>query len=248
MRSVNHILTALLLLTATQTSAQGWRIYKNNGSIVDYAYEEVDSIVPFMSPSEGAEAIDLGLPSGTKWASYNLGASSPKDYGDYFAWGETETKSDYSWSTYAPGGSAVTSKEACGTSVDLIYQTQGGANTDIARTQYDVVKAQWGSKWKMPTYAQMKELFDNCSWSQTTLNGVWGFKLSGPNGNSIFLPNAGCYNGTGRSNLGTAGYYWTSTLHTDVYTAVYLSFNSSSRSISKGYNRYVGLSIRPVLE
>ena len=106
------------------------------------------------------EAVDIGLVVNgktIKWASFNLGASKEYEYGDYYAWGETVTKSVYDWSTYAPGGSTLSSENACGTSADLIYQQCGGKNADVSGTKYDVAFVKWGSKWKTPTNAQHRD-------------------------------------------------------------------------------------------
>ena len=121
--------------------------------------------------------IDLGLPSGTKWACCNVGASKPEDYGGYYAWGETSTKTFYDWSTYIHcDGSEETCKDI---------------GKDIAGTQYDAVTANWGSLWVMPNSEQMDELILGCFRRWTTENGVIGYRFIGPNGASIFLPAAG---------------------------------------------------------
>ena len=121
--------------------------------------------------------IDLGLPSGTKWACCNVGAEKPEDYGGYFAWGETTEKSSYNWSTYVHcDGSSSTCHDI---------------GKDIAGTQYDAATANWGSPWVMPSLDQMNELKNNCTSEWTTENGVNGRRFTGPNGASIFLPAAG---------------------------------------------------------
>lgn len=246
---MKYYITVFLLLLATQAIAQGWRVYKSDGTVDTYYYEEVDSIVPYGSvPANIGEAIDLGLSSGTKWASCNVGAIKPEDYGDYYAWGETETKSNYSWSTYAPGGSTVTSKETCGTIVDLIYQNCGGSNADIAGTQYDVAHVKWGGRWKMPTQTQQQELVSECTWIWETYNGVNGYKVVGPNGNNIFLPAAGYFNGEINSHGGTNGSYWSSTLYSSsVYYSYFKGFNSTEPYLNSYFRSY-GRNVRPVSE
>lgn len=183
-------------------SVQGIIIYKKGGTKIEYPYSEVDSIVgyPDSSLSSDIIAVDLGLPSGTKWANMNVGASSAEDYGDYYAWGETESKSNYSWSTYM-----VTSSSDTGTSNDPIY-VAGFA--DIAGSQFDVATAKWGGLWKMPTSTQFDELLSNCTWTWTTQNGVNGYKVEGSNGNSIFLPATGSCSGSSLNNVGSFGQYW----------------------------------------
>ena len=141
--------------------------------------------------------IDLGLPSGTKWACCNLGATTPEAYGGYFAWGETEEKMFYSRDNYKYN-----------------HQSLGG---DIAGTNYDVALVAWGRTWQMPSLEQIKELLDNCNYQWTSVNGINGGKfISKNNGASIFLPTAGRYDEDEHDfyGRGSLGYYWTSTQST----------------------------------
>jgi hypothetical protein len=181
------------------------------------------------------EAIDLGLPSGTKWASCNIGANKPEEYGDYFAWGETEKKEIYAWGTYTHcNGSEI----ACH---DL--------GSDISGTEYDVAHVKWGGKWRMPTSDNIQELLDNCKSEWTKLNGVIGRKFTSKiNGNSIFLPAAGyCWNGN-LGHVGKGGYYWSSTQSPyHLYYAYYLYFRSG-RAYWYLDNRYYGRNVRPVMK
>ena len=177
--------------------------------------------------------IDLGLPSGTKWACCNVGAEKPEDYGGYYAWGETEEKDVYHWTTYIHCDG---SKNTCH---DL--------GSDIAGTQYDVAHVKWGGSWVMPTDEQRKELADNCRQEWTTLNDVNGRKFTSKiNGNCIFLPAAGYRYNSGLNNNGGNGYYWTATQYSRyAYQAYSLTFSTSS----SGYNalgRDEGNSVRPV--
>lgn len=120
--------------------------------------------------------IDLGLPSGTKWACCNVGATMPEGYGNYYAWGETQPKSTYNWNTYQYGNSGA----------DVV-----NIGSNIAGTSYDAATANWGSPWRMPTVSQISELINNCSNTWTTQNGVNGRRFTGTNGGTIFLPAAG---------------------------------------------------------
>ena len=177
--------------------------------------------------------IDLGLPSGTKWACCNVGAEKPEDYGGYYAWGETEEKDVYHWTTYIHCDG---SKNTCH---DL--------GSDIAGTQYDVAHVKWGGSWVMPTDEQRKELADNCRQEWTTLNDVNGRKFTSKiNGNCIFLPAAGYRYNSGLNNNGGNGSYWTATQYSRyAYQAYSLTFSTSS----SGYNalgRDEGNSVRPV--
>lgn len=173
--------------------------------------------------------IDLGLPSGTKWACCNVGAEKPEDYGGYFAWGETKEKTSYTEENYLDGK---------GTSYDI--------GKDIAGTQYDAATANWGSQWVMPNKEQMEELKNSCTSEWTTENGVNGRRFTGPNGASVFLPAAGSRWYDDLGGAGSRGYCWSSSLsELRTYDAWYLTFISGS--VYTGYSdRYDGRSVRPV--
>ena len=191
------------------------------------------AVLAIISANVSAQkAVDLGLPSGTLWADRNVGASSPGDYGGYYAWGETSTKSDYSWSTYTH----------CDGSDDICHNI--GSN--IAGTRYDVARQKWGGGWKIPTEAQWEELIYGCTWEWTTQGGHSGRKVTGPNGNSIFLPAAGHRDGTSSINVDSYGHYWSATLYT-LCSAWDLSF-SSCKNIKFYYSRCLGRTVRPVTE
>ena len=175
------------------------------------------------------EAIDLGL--SVKWASHNVGASSPEGYGGYYAWGETEEKSDYDWVTYNYGGINI------------------GSN--ISGTQYDVAHVKWGGSWRMPTRDEINELVNKCTWKWTSLNGVNGQLVTGPNGNSIFLPAAGCrYDAAGGlGSRGSTGGYWSATLsENNGYCACAFDFYYGDYGWCNCYDRFYGCSVRPVTE
>ena len=176
--------------------------------------------------------IDLGLPSGTKWACCNVGASKPEEYGGYFAWGETEDKDYYDWSTYIHCDGRSTACHNIG--------------KDIAGTEYDAPTANWGSPWVMPSLDQMNELNGKCTSEWTTENGVNGRRFTGPNGASIFLPVAGYRSGHGLANADSYGYYWSSTLYESrTNCALGLSFGRGYVRTAS-YSRYYGQSVRPV--
>ncbi len=190
------------------------------------------------------DAVDLGLPSGLKWASFNLGASKPEEYGDYYAWGETETKSDYSWSTYKFGTSnsgpfsKYNTKSSYGT-VD---------NKTVLDPEDDVAHVKLGGNWRMPTDAEWTALRTQCTWTWTTQNGVNGRLVTASNGNSIFLPAAGYRYDPYLSSAGWGGYYWSSSLNTGVpYYAFIVTFSLGGVGRSN-YDRCNGLSVRPVSE
>ncbi len=193
------------------------------------------------------EYVDLGLPSGTKWATCNVGATTPEDYGDYFAWGETSTKNTYSWATYSLcNGSQNTLTKYCNNSS---YGNNGftDALTTLEASD-DAATANWGSAWRMPTKEEFEELNSNCTVTWTTQNGVNGRLFTGPNGNSIFLPAAGYRYGSSLDDAGSGGDYWSSSLYSG-YTgdAWYLDFNSGNCNMYD-LDRYYGLSVRAVCQ
>ena len=176
--------------------------------------------------------IDLGLPSGTKWACCNVGASSPEGYGGYYAWGETVEKSVYNWSTYIH--------------YDGSYGICHDLGSDIAGTQYDVAHVKWGGDWKMPTKEQGDELRKNCTYEWTTVNGVNGGKFTGSNGGSIFLPSAGCMAGV-LNGADSYGNYWCSTQFPPISDGAYsLGFYSGGMGTVDYDFRDSGRSVRPV--
>ena len=186
----------------------------------------------------GHEYVDLGLPSGLKWATCNVGANKPEDYGDYFAWGETETKTEYS------EGNSLTQEH----SISELRRRGIVDGNNRLTSSYDAARAKWGGSWRMPTKEELEELDENCRWEPTTQNGVEGYKGTGPNGNSIFLPAAGYRSGTSLYHDGDCGCYWSSTPYErDDNIAYYLDFYSGRHGMNYG-SRDGGLSVRPVLE
>ena len=192
------------------------------------------------------EAIDLGLPSGIKWASCNVGATAPEEYGGYYAWGETEEKSNYSWSTYKYCNSSDNSMTKYNT--DIFYGTVDNKTT--LEPGDDVAHVKWGGSWRMPTKAEQDDLRNNCTWTWTTLNGVDGYRVTGPNGNSIFLPAADCRVDTEVAGQGYVGVYWSSSLYSGLtsMSAYHLHIFSNSYDWSYSFDRYIGHSVRPVCE
>ena len=154
----------------------------------------------------GAQAVDLGL--SVKWATCNVGASNPEEFGDYFAWGEVKPKSVYDWSTY----------KYCNGSYNTLTKYNSDSrygrvdNKSTLEAQDDAATVNWGGAWRMPTKAEQDELRTKCKWVWTTLNGVNGYKVIGPNGNSIFLPAAGYMNGRDLVNAGSSGLYCSGSL------------------------------------
>ena len=194
----------------------------------------------------GYEYVDLGL--SVKWATCNVGASNPEEYGDYFAWGETEPKDYYFWSMYkwCNGSNNTLTK----------YNTSSSYGSVDNKTQLelsdDAARANWGGSWRMPTDAELTELREQCTWTWTTQNGVNGYKVaskkSGYTNKFIFLPAAGCRFDSSLDYAGSRGYYWSSSLYTDYpYYAYGLYFHSDS-VYRYDNSRYYGRSVRPVCQ
>ncbi len=188
--------------------------------------------------------VDLGLPSGLLWATCNVGAASPEDYGDYFAWGETQPKDTYNWSTYqyCMGDNDMLTKYCNNSS----YGYNGFTDDLITLLpEDDAATANWGADWRMPTKEEWQELYQNTTCTLTTQNGVNGLLFTAANGNSLFLPAAGYFDNSNLSNV-SSGNYWSSSLYTDYPgDAWYLFFYADNFAVEY-YGRYYGLSVRPV--
>lgn len=193
---------------------------------------------------KGHEYVDLGLPSGLKWATCNVGATTPEEYGDYFAWGEVEPKETYSWSNYKYGTNYDQLTKYCNNSS---YGKDGFTDTKtVLDPEDDAAIANWGGAWRMPTKAEQQELINDCKWTWTTQNGVNGYNVTGPNGNSIFLPAAGYMHEGMLYRAGSDGLYWSSSLSKDSQGfAADVDFDSDFVDWS-GYPLFHGLSVRPV--
>ena len=190
------------------------------------------------TPTVGIEAVDLGL--SVKWATCNVGANSPEEYGDYFAWGEVSPKEEYTGATCKY---CTVIEDGWG---DQAYEYEYLG--DISGTQYDAASVNWGGAWRMPTKAEQEELGYNCTWEKSMYNDVKGYLVTGPNGNSIFLPAAGYRLGSSSYYVGSDGYYWSSTPNEDYdYGAYDLTFGSGDHDWGWVY-RYDGRSVRPVSE
>lgn len=201
----------------------------------------------------GHDWVDLGLPSGTKWATCNIGAVKPEDYGNYYAWCETTAKTTYDWSTYRYcNGSERTLTKYCSNSS---YGNNGFTDALITlESSDDAATAKWGSGWRMPTETELNELNNNCTVIWTTQNGVNGLLFTGPNGNSIFLPAAGNRYGSELCGAGSYGYYWSSSLYTSYpvgawglyfYSDNYGQYDAPRFGVYY-YDRCCGFSVRAV--
>ena len=222
----------------------------NDGEItIADANEIIDIILGNGSSQSDPGYVDLGLPSGTLWATCNVGAESPEQYGDYFAWGETQPKDVYSWENY----------QWCnGTEYSLTKYNNSSDYGHVDKKMEldpddDAAYVNQGPSWRMPSLEQIQELCNCCTWKWFQLNGVNGQLVTGPNGKSIFLPAAG-----GRSsqlyNTGVSSYYWTRTLCSrDTLTIesagpgqAYIQFFRSGEWEVWYSSRYVGNTVRAV--
>ena len=190
--------------------------------------------------------VDLGLPSGTLWATCNVGATTPEGYGDYFAWGETQPKTTYDWNTYKyVNGKSEKLTKYC----NKADKGNNGFTDNLTTLQAgdDPATANWGSGWRTPSKEQWEELQDNTTNTWTTRNGVEGMLFTAFNGNSLFLPAVG-YHWVGELiDAGSFGYYWSSSLYAD-YPHYAWDFYFRSGSYMGYYNRDLGLSVRAVRE
>lgn len=210
----------------------GMSDYQPYGGGIDFSNSQIDP-----TPSPIAEAIDLGL--SVKWASCNVGATAPEEYGGYYAWGETEEKEDYSWETY----------KWCNGSYGSITKYCTEDNKTVLDFEDDVAHVKWGGNWRMPTLEEFRELVEKCTWTWTTQNGVAGYNVSASNGNRIFLPAAGDRSSTGVYNCGSYGYYWCIALGKyDSRDAYQLYFDHANSYWDGWHSRYDGFTVRPVAE
>lgn len=196
-----------------------WKTYKNETKC------DIQEIEIKNDNDNNHSYVDLRLPSGLLWATCNVGATKPEDYGDYFAWGETDTKDRYTREN---------------------SKTWNELAVDISDTNDDVARAWWGNGWCIPTESEWEELNNKCQWQWTNVNGIKGYKVTGPNGNSIFLPAAGYRDGSGLYFVGLSGGYWSSTPSEDDDNGAYsLSFYDKDQSVNWNARHY-GQNIRPV--
>ena len=220
-----------------------------NSQMPPYEMKMTDALaIPIDSAKTGSHRghdwVDLGLPSGTKWATMNVGASSPSDYGSYFAWGETSPKSSYNWSNLKYCIDPTGNKFSKYVTDSKYGNVDGKKELDLSD---DAAYVNWGSGWRMPSASQIDELKLNCTYRWTTMNGNSGYKVtSKKNGNSIFLPAAGSRDGSSSNSVGSRGYYWSRSLYTDhdwVAYSLYFISGYFSRNFS---DRQCGVCVRPV--
>ncbi len=228
-----------------KNSATGFRM------VLEYGYDDSPSFPTYYE--NGYEYVDLGLPSGVLWATRNLGSYSYNgSTGDYYAWGETSYKNSYSWHNYIWGEQYALTKYC----TDPSYGSYGFTdNKTTLELEDDAANNYWNGGWRMPTKEEFEELAEYCTWTWTTIDGINGLKIHGPNGESIFLPATGMQYDTRPTGVGEYGYYWTSSLYNGEY---FSSDNAHCFCISKSnysvnayvtsHHRDTGFTIRAVLD
>ena len=217
------------------------RAYAKNDAGTAYG-EEISFVTNENTSHNGYEYVDLGL--SVKWATMNVGAEIPEDYGDYFAWGETAPKEVYDRSTY----------KWCNGSKNTLtkYNTISSYGIVDNKTQLelsdDAASVNWGGSWRIPTNTEMTELREQCTWTWITQNGVNGYKVtSKSNGNSIFLPAAGYYYDNSSNRARSYGYYWSSLLSIGNPDNAWFVYYDTGNKYGEEGNRYYGRSIRAVI-
>lgn len=197
------------------------------------------SQLSYAQTHNGHEYVDLGLPQGNLWATCNIGASYPGEYGNYYAWGETNIKASYDWSNYFD----------CIDSYGKEFKTyfSDGEYFLSPNSHHDVAREKWGGSWIVPGIEDFFELIEECQWKWTTSNGHKGYKVTGPNGNSIFFPAAGGCMSTDHKASEVMGLYWANEINPDKNGyAMLMGFNENDKGLSSD-QRYFGLCVRPVL-
>ena len=232
-----------LLVAAGQVAAWGQmvNIHLKDGSVLKYNSSIVD-YVDFSETDEEPvqhEAVDLGLPSGLKWATCNIGATKPEEAGYFFAWGEVAEKEDYSWCTYK------------WTNECQVTPTKyGGSASCTLEPEDDAAHVLWGGSWRMPTNEEQKELIENCTYEWATQNNVRGVLLtSKKNSNTLFLPISGFKNGTELTRVNERAYWWTSTRpqgYTQQGNDFGIQYDQGRWYVMARDNRFFGFNIRAV--
>jgi len=197
--------------------------------------------VEFSNSIAPSDAIDLGL--SVLWGKCNLGADAPEDLGKYYSWGAVQSVPNMDWNDY------ICSEYQCGTDSDPIYAAGYFERMDIAGSEFDQPHVLLGTGWKLPTNEEFQELIDKCDWTRTTIGSTNGFKVTGANGNSIFLPDNGygMPGGHGHSDYNGGGYYWSSTIASKTKGGTLHFVAPNQKTITSNVRCY-GQRIRPVFK
>ncbi len=231
---IRIILLLLFIAASAAMKSQTMVVHHKDGTTTRIHTNVIDSVTFSLSSEETEEdapsysAIDLGL--SVKWAEINVGATTQYEPGNYYSWGELETKEDYSEDCY----------------LYYINDDYASIGSDISATSYDAVREAWGEEWRLPTADEANELVTKCTWTWTErADGLSGYTITGTNGNSIFLPAAGCKPSTSAVYYGKKIYYWTSTVNSSMPSSAY-NINYSGYTGSWTANRSYGMPMRGV--
>lgn len=217
---------------AQSINAQNVRVFLKDGTSQTFQSVDVDSVVFDADNRFYPTAVDLGL--SVKWATCNLGAEQSQEIGNYYSWGETEPKEQYSKTTYFDP--------------EYKYYAENNDTCFSGKPEYDVAKKAWGNEWRVPTDTELKELVDKCKWKAIRHKGCNGYRITGPNGNQIFLPASGEMIGKSCYSAQECGYYWSASQSKAYDEPAYqMYFSTSSREITINY-KYLGFNIRPVMD
>ena len=264
MKKIFTLVAATLVLGTISVFGQSMKITKTDGSVYSFNTEDIKT-VEFVEAAQadkenGYDFVDLGLPSGTMWAKCNVGATVPEAAGDYFAWGEVETKSDYTSITYKYAAGSLEGEQdydaLAGVSKYNTSFTMGKVdNRKVLEPEDDAAHVNMGGAWRMPTIEEWTELLTYCTMKATKINEVMGYTFTAQNGNSIFIPSVGLrygeiqmFNGPIESMI--FGFYWSSSLCTeDCSMAQYVHTGNAQSTTPLGFSyRFYGQSVRAVFK
>jgi len=251
MKKIIYIILFMMVPILAMAQASGGQIKRSTSKPNTNSSKKTNNPVSYgyTGKENGHEYVDLGL--SVKWATCNVGAKAPSGWGDYYAWGETQTKSDYSWSTY------FDSKDSSGNVFYTYTRGATGLKSISPTSGHDVAREMWGGLWRMPTKDELNELISKCKWIFTKLNKVEGCKIIGPSGKSIFLPCSGSYLGKELKFQGSFGIYLTSsmdysinhgskTYNEDAAAALIFVWGHTNIGGACKSNRCEGCPVRPV--
>lgn len=245
------------VLGLTIVESENMNVKLKNGSVFCYDVDEVDEVyfhpecgaivedtsnIGLVGVSQGHQWVDLGLPSGTRWAACNVGAESSTEWGNFYAWADTTVEL----------GNSSTACPSFGLSVKNLIEKGYTDSVGNLKSTYDVARQNWGDGWKLPSKENFLELVNECSWNWMVKDGVEGYEVKSKkegNKNSIFLPAAGCMDGGDFIDLGVVGRYWTSTAYSsNVYFSWSLYFNEEEGVKMTPLSRRDGISVRPIYQ
>ncbi len=255
MRLAKITITICLMLLSVSATTYGQGVVKRQQQSKPATQGSTGTVKknPQVTVTSG-EYVDLGLPSGTLWATKNIGANKPEEYGDYFAWGETKPKKEYTWETYKwckGSGHPLPSDSLSKYNPSIAWGKDKKLELDL---EDDAAYVNWGSEWRIPSEEQIRELVDYCSWKRVTYRAVKGYKVTGRNGNSLFFPDTFYRSGNTIRNQQMTSEYWSRTIlyrftssggWGNPTMAKALTFDNDYVNCSSEYRSH-GFQIRPV--